>query len=115
MVAFVTRSCEPCPVQSPAKYGTRWAVDMTRFPAGAAALKTLPPFSWFSETQLTWALPTLEQRRYPARTVLLRPGDKPDGIYTVLSGRGRGGHQDKQGNALVAASGRPQGCLRELR
>jgi CRP-like cAMP-binding protein len=87
---------------------------MTRFSAGTAALRTLPPFSWFTETQLTWALPTLEQRRYPARTVLLRPGEKPDGLYTVLSGRVRVVHQDKAGHALVAASVGPHEFFGEL-
>ena len=67
-------------------------------------LKRLPPFSWFSETQLAWALPTIEHRRYPARTVIQRYGDAGDGLYIILSGRVCVLHQDAQGHELIASS-----------
>jgi CRP-like cAMP-binding protein len=77
---------------------------MSRFAGDPQVLKRLPPFSWFSETQLAWALPTIEQRRYPARTVVQRYGETGDGLYIVLSGRVCVLHQDAQGHELIAAS-----------
>ena len=77
---------------------------MSRFTGDPQLLKRLPPFSWLSETQLAWALPTVEQRRYPARTVLQRYGDAGDGLYILLSGRVSVLHQDAQGHELIAAS-----------
>jgi CRP-like cAMP-binding protein len=77
-------------------------------------LKRLPPFSWFSETQLAWALPTIEHRRYPARTVLQRYGDPGDGLYIVLSGRVCVLHEDAHGHELIAASIGPNDFVGEL-
>ena len=87
---------------------------MSRFPGDPQLLKRLPPFSWLSETQLAWALPTVEQRRYPARTVLQRYGDACDGLYMLLSGRVSVLHQDAQGHELIAASVGPNDFVGEL-
>jgi CRP/FNR family transcriptional regulator, cyclic AMP receptor protein len=77
---------------------------MSRYTGDPQLLKRLPPFSWFSETQLAWALPTIEHRRYPPRTVIQRYGEAGDGLYIVLSGRVCVLHQDAQGHELIAAS-----------
>lgn len=77
---------------------------MSRYTGDPQVLKRLPPFSWFSETQLAWALPTIEHRRFPARTVIQRYGEAGDGLYIVLSGRVCVLHQDAQGHELIAAS-----------
>ena len=77
---------------------------MSRYTGDPQLLKRLPPFSWFSETQLAWALPTIEHRRYPARTVIQRYGEAGDGLYIVLSGRVCVLHQDSQGHELIAAT-----------
>ena len=74
---------------------------MTRLPSDPSLLRKLPPFSWFTETQLTWALPTTERRTYPARTVILRAGDDIDGLYVVMSGRVRVLHEDGEGHELL--------------
>jgi CRP/FNR family cyclic AMP-dependent transcriptional regulator len=87
---------------------------MTRFTGDPQILKRLPPFSWFSESQLAWALPTVEHRRYPARTVIQRYGDAGDGLYIVLSGRVCVLHQDAHGHELIAASVGPNDYVGEL-
>jgi CRP-like cAMP-binding protein len=75
---------------------------MIRYPADPGLLRTLPPFSWFTETQLTWALPATERRAYPAHASILRAGDKADGLFVLLAGRVRLVHQDGEGHELVA-------------
>lgn len=87
---------------------------MSRFAGDPQLLKRLPPFSWLSETQLAWALPTVEHRRYAARTVLQRYGEAGDGLYIVVSGRVCVLHQDAQGHELIAASVGPNDFVGEL-
>ena len=87
---------------------------MSRYTGDPQLLKRLPPFSWFSETQLAWALPTIEHRRYPPRTVIQRYGDPGDGLYIVLSGRVSVLHQDAQGHELIASSIGPNDFVGEL-
>jgi CRP-like cAMP-binding protein len=75
---------------------------MTRHPADPGLLRKLPPFSWFTETQLTWALPATERRSYSARATIMKAGDKAEGLFILLSGRIRLVHQDGEGHELVA-------------
>src|SRR5215210_141631 len=75
---------------------------MMRQAADPGLLRKLQPFAWFTETQLTWALPSVERRTYGAHTVLVKAGDKPDGLFILLSGRVRLVHEDGQGHELVA-------------
>ena len=87
---------------------------MSRYTGDPQLLKRLPPFSWLSETQLAWALPTVEHRRYPTRTVLQRYGEAGDGLYIVMTGRVSVLHQDAQGHELIAASVGPNDFVGEL-
>ena len=75
---------------------------MSRFAADAQVLKRLPPFCWFSDSQLAWAMPAVEHRTYPARTVIQRAGERGEGLYIVLSGRVCVLHEDAEGHELVA-------------
>ena len=76
---------------------------MTRFTSDPAALRTVPLFAQLTDTQLAWLLPSLSERSYPARTVVLKGGDTPDGLFVILSGRVRLVHEDGQGHELIAA------------
>ena len=87
---------------------------MTRFTGSAEALKRLVPFSWFSETQLAWALPTVERRSYPRNTVIQRAGDDGDGLYIILSGHVSVVHEDGQAHELVVTSIGPNDFFGEL-
>jgi CRP/FNR family cyclic AMP-dependent transcriptional regulator len=87
---------------------------MTRYQADPALLRKLAPFSWFTETQLTWALPATERRTYAAHASILKAGDKADGLFILLSGAVRLVHQDGEGHELVAEIVRPQEFFGEL-
>jgi CRP/FNR family cyclic AMP-dependent transcriptional regulator len=75
---------------------------MTRQAADPGLLRKLPPFAWFTETQLTWALPATERRTYGAHTAIVKAGDKAEGLYILLSGQVRLVHEDGEGHELVA-------------
>ena len=77
---------------------------MTRYPPDPGLLRKLPPFSWFTETQLTWALPATERRTYPARATILKAGDKAEGLFVLLTGKVRLVHEDGEGHELIAES-----------
>ena len=67
-------------------------------------LKRLPPFSWFNEQQLEWALPTVQHRLYAARATVLRAGSPADGIYILLSGRVNLVYENRAGRRFIAAA-----------
>lgn len=90
------------------------ASRMIRHPADPGLLRKLPPFSWFTDTQLTWALPLTERRSYSARTPIIKSGDKAEGLFLLLSGRVRLVHQDGEGHELVAEILREQDFFGEL-
>jgi CRP/FNR family cyclic AMP-dependent transcriptional regulator len=50
-------------------------------------LKTLPLFSLLTPSEFRSLLPTIQQRSYRSRALILRAGDEPDGFYFILSGR----------------------------
>jgi CRP-like cAMP-binding protein len=75
---------------------------MTRFTGDTGVLQRLPPFSWLSEAQLAWALPTVQHRTYPARAAIIRAGEKADGLYILLSGRVRVVYEDGEGHSFIA-------------
>jgi CRP/FNR family cyclic AMP-dependent transcriptional regulator len=77
-------------------------------------LKELAPFSWLSEEQLDWALPTVQHRRYAARTTILRTGAPTDGLYIVLSGRVYLLHEDINGRHFIAGMVRAHDFFGEM-
>jgi CRP/FNR family cyclic AMP-dependent transcriptional regulator len=87
---------------------------MRRFEGDPAALKDVPPFSWFTDEDLVWALPTIQHRRYPARVFIQRAGDVSDGLYILLSGRVQLVHQDPEGREFIAALVGPHDFFGEL-
>src|SRR5688500_2688669 len=68
------------------------------------AVQSVAPFSWLTEEQLEWALPTVQERTYRAREVVLRTGCPADGIYIVLSGRVHVVYESRAGRRFIAAS-----------
>ena len=87
---------------------------MRPFSGESGFLRKLPPFCWLRDTQVTWVLPALRQRSYPARTFIQRAGDKADGLYVLLSGTVRVLHEDGEGHELVAAAVGPNDFFGEL-
>jgi CRP/FNR family cyclic AMP-dependent transcriptional regulator len=72
-------------------------------------LKTLRPFSSLTEAQFTALAPSIEHRKYAARAYILRAGEKPDGLYFILSGEVRLVlHGSKGRDLIVAAIGRDE-------
>jgi len=87
---------------------------MTPFSSDPALLRKLPPLSWLTQTQLRWALPETRHRTYPARTTIIRTGDKAEGLYIVLTGRLRVLHQDGDGHELLTEIVGPHEYFGEL-
>jgi CRP/FNR family cyclic AMP-dependent transcriptional regulator len=87
---------------------------MARFTGDPQVLRRLAPFSWFSETQLVWALPTVEQRCYPARTLIQRAGQEGGGLYIVLAGSVSVIHDDGNAHELLVTSIGPHEFFGEL-
>lgn len=75
---------------------------MKRFHGNLADLKDLPPFSWFHDAQIAAAIPTIQHRRYPARTIVQRGGSPPEGLFLLLSGRVQVIYGDAEGREFVA-------------
>jgi CRP/FNR family cyclic AMP-dependent transcriptional regulator len=71
---------------------------------GPYALQSVAPFSWLTEEQLEWTLPTVQERTYRAREAVLRTGYPADGIYIVLSGRVHVVYESRGGRRFIAAS-----------
>jgi CRP/FNR family transcriptional regulator, cyclic AMP receptor protein len=67
-------------------------------------LKNVPPFSWFNEEQIEWALPTIQERLYGARATVTRTGCAANGIHVVLSGRVHVIYESRAGRRFIAAS-----------
>jgi CRP/FNR family cyclic AMP-dependent transcriptional regulator len=87
---------------------------MARYAGDPNLLKRLAPFSWFSDAQLTWALPTIEHRTYARGSVIQSAGREGDGIYIVLSGRVCVLHDDGQDHEFLAARIGPNDFFGEL-
>jgi CRP/FNR family cyclic AMP-dependent transcriptional regulator len=87
---------------------------MMRQPTDPGLIRKLPPFSWFTETQLTWAMPATERRTYPAHTTIVKAGDKAEGLFILLSGQVRLVHEDGEGHELVAEIVRANDFFGEL-
>ena len=87
---------------------------MNRFIGSAETLKRLVPFSWFSETQLAWALPAVECRSYRRDAVIQRAGEEGDGLYIVVAGHVSVLHEDGHEHELVVSSLGPHEFFGEL-
>jgi CRP-like cAMP-binding protein len=87
---------------------------MARYAGDLHLLKRLAPFSWFSDAQLAWALPTIEHRTYVRGSVIQTAGREGDGIYIVLSGRVCVLHDDGQDHEFLAARVGPNDFFGEL-
>ena len=87
---------------------------MERVNGFSAELKTLPPFCWFDEAQLSRAFSTMQRRRYPARAVIQHADSPADGIYIVLSGRVQIVHEDADGREYIAQTIRAHDFFGEL-
>ena len=77
---------------------------MSRFTGDIEALRRFAPFSWFSSTQLSWALPTIETRSYDKHAVIQRAGQDGDGLYILLEGRVSIVHEDGYAHELLVTS-----------
>ena len=87
---------------------------MERINGDSAELRTLPPFCWFDDAQLSRAMPTTQRRQYAARTVIQHAGSAVDGLYLLLSGRVQIVHQDAEGREFIAATIRSHDFFGEL-
>ena len=87
---------------------------MKRFRGDPATLKSLPPFSWFSDKDLRWAMPSVQHRTYGARQFIQRAGDPADGLYILLSGRVQLLHEDMSGRQFIARLIGPHDFFGEL-
>jgi CRP/FNR family cyclic AMP-dependent transcriptional regulator len=76
---------------------------MRSFRGDSDQLKDLPPFSWLTEAQLEWALPTVQHRSYAARSIVLRAGAPADGLYILLSGRAQLVYEKSNGRQFIAS------------
>jgi CRP-like cAMP-binding protein len=79
-----------------------------------AGVQRLAPLSWFDEEQLSRALPAIQRRRYPARTLIQRAGSASDGLYILLAGRVHVLHHDSDGHEFIAAIVRVHDFFGEL-
>src|SRR5919202_1194001 len=52
-------------------------------------LKSLPLFAVLRDDQYAALLPAVQRRSYLPRALILRSGDKADGLYLILSGHVR--------------------------
>lgn len=87
---------------------------MSRYNEDPEAVRRLAPFSWFSSSQLSWALPTLEARTYERSQVIQRAGQDGDGLYILLEGRVSVVHEDGEGHQLLVTSIGPHEFFGEL-
>src|SRR4051794_18539595 len=77
---------------------------MIRLACTPNLLRSLPPFSALSDAQFAAILPSIQHRKYPPRTTILRGGENADGLYVLLSGHVRVLLEDDRGHELIAAS-----------
>ena len=87
---------------------------MSRYTGDIESLRRLAPFSWFSSTQLSWALPTIERRSYGRHAVIQRAGQDGDGLYILLEGRVSVVHEDGHSHELLVTSIGPHEFFGEL-
>lgn len=87
---------------------------MSRYTNDIEALRRLAPFSWFSSTQLSWALPTIVTRAYGRHAVIQRAGQPGDGLYILLDGRVSIVHEDGNAHELLVTSIGPHDFFGEL-
>jgi CRP/FNR family cyclic AMP-dependent transcriptional regulator len=87
---------------------------MSRYTGDIEALRRLAPFSWFSSTQLSWALPTIETRSYDRHAVIQRAGRDGDGLYILLDGRVSVVHEDGHAHELLVTRIGPHEFFGEL-
>ena len=73
-----------------------------RLSCSADLLKSLPPFSSLTDAQFAAVLPSIQRRKYAARTYILEAGQRSDGLYVVLSGSVRLLLHDAKGRELIA-------------
>jgi CRP-like cAMP-binding protein len=66
-----------------------------------ATLKELAFFSSLSEKELSAALPFLQIRSYPARSIIMRAGGPVDGLFIVVSGRVKVLLEDHRGRQII--------------
>ena len=60
---------------------------MNRFRGDPETLRNFPPFAWFSDEDLRWAMPSVQRHTYSAGLFIQRTGEPADGLYILLSGR----------------------------
>lgn len=77
---------------------------MVRLACSPSILRSLPPFSSLSEAQFEALLPSIQRRKYAARTRILRAGENSDGLYVILSGHVKVVLEDGEGRELIAST-----------
>jgi CRP/FNR family cyclic AMP-dependent transcriptional regulator len=66
-------------------------------------LRTLPLFSLIPEDQFAALLPSIQRRDYLARALILRAGERPDGLYVILAGKVKVLVDDGEGREFVVS------------
>jgi CRP/FNR family cyclic AMP-dependent transcriptional regulator len=77
---------------------------MVRLACSPSLLRSLAPFSSLSEAEFDAMLPSIQRRKYPARTRILRAGENSDGLYVILSGHVKVLLEDGEGRELIASA-----------
>ena len=66
-----------------------------------STLKELSFFSSLSDKEISAALPFVQIRAYPARSIIIRAGSPIDGLFVVLSGRVKVLMEDARGRQII--------------
>jgi len=85
-----------------------------RFRGDPETLRGFPPFAWFSDEDLRWAMPSVQRHTYSAGVFIQRTGEPADGLYILLSGRVQLLHEDTNGRQFIAALIGPHDFFGEL-
>jgi CRP-like cAMP-binding protein len=87
---------------------------MPRYTGDTETLRQLAPFSWFSGSQLSWALSAVENRSYERGALIQRAGQDGDGLYILLAGRVSVMHEGANAHQLLVTSIGPREFFGEL-
>ena len=83
---------------------TKKATPMPSLAVSTAMLKALPLLSRLSDRELLELIPAVQHRTYPRRTLILRAGEKSDGLHIIVSGKARISIGDGEGREATLAT-----------
>ena len=87
---------------------------MTNLAVNPTILKTVPPFSLFSDHQLAVLFPAIQHRSYPRHSFMLRAGERSDALYVILSGRAKIVIDDGEGREVTLTTIGPSEFFGEM-